>query len=129
MNNKLLKRPEVEAVTGLSRASIYSKIKTGAFPAPVRLGPNSVAWRADEIDRWISELPVANELRDESRATAAGRGMFGESRPAAGGADRAPEIPRERAAGRSVAQQPIDWPALMPSVARALLGVVSHIVS
>ena len=72
MTNKLLKRPEVEAVTGLSRASIYSKIKTGAFPAPVRLGPNSVAWRAADIDRWISELPVANELRDESRAAAAG---------------------------------------------------------
>ena len=72
MNNKLLKRPEVEAVTGLSRASIYSKIKAGNFPLPVRLGSNSVAWRAEDIDRWIAELPVANELRDESRATAAG---------------------------------------------------------
>ena len=72
MANKLLKRPEVEKITGLSRASIYSKIKTGAFPVPVRLGQNSVAWRAEDIDRWISELPVANELRDESHAAAAG---------------------------------------------------------
>ena len=72
MTNKLLKRPEVEAVTGLSRASIYVKIKAGAFPVPVRLGPNSVAWRAEDIDRWIAELPVATELRDESRAAAAG---------------------------------------------------------
>ena len=48
--------------------------------------------------------------------------MFGESRPAAGGADRALEGPRERAAGRSVAQQRIDWPAIAGDVARALLG-------
>ena len=72
MTNKLLKRPEVEAVTHLSRASIYSKIKAGNFPLPVRLGSNSVAWHAEDIDRWIAELPVANELRDESRAAAAG---------------------------------------------------------
>lgn len=70
----LLRRPEVEAITHLSRASIYSKMKKGAFPLPVRLGSNSVAWRAEDIHRWISELPVANELRDESRAAAAGQG-------------------------------------------------------
>ena len=48
--------------------------------------------------------------------------MFGESRPAAGGADRALERPRERAAAGSVAQQRIDWPAIAGDVARALLG-------
>ena len=65
MTNKLLRRPEVEAITHLSRAAIYSKMKKGTFPLPVRLGPNSVAWRAEDIDRWISKLPVASELRDE----------------------------------------------------------------
>ena len=48
--------------------------------------------------------------------------MLGKSRPAAGGADQALERPRERAAAGSVAQQPIDWPALMPAVAEALFG-------
>ena len=48
--------------------------------------------------------------------------MFGESRPAAGGADRALERPRELAAAGSVAQQRIDWPAIAGDVARALLG-------
>ena len=70
MTNKLLKRPEVEAVTGLSRASIYSKIKAGTFPLPVRLGSNSVAWRADDVDEWIANLPVADELRSGDRAAA-----------------------------------------------------------
>ena len=48
--------------------------------------------------------------------------MFGGSRPAAGGADRELERPRERAAAGSVAQQRIDWPAIAGDVARALLG-------
>ena len=67
----LLRRPDVEAITHLSRAAIYTKMKKGAFPLPVRLGPNSVAWRASDIEAWISELPVANELAGtESRAAA-----------------------------------------------------------
>ena len=48
--------------------------------------------------------------------------MFGGSRPAAGGAGRALERPRERAAAGSVAQSPIDWQAIAGDVARALLG-------
>ena len=48
--------------------------------------------------------------------------MEGNARPAAGGADRALERPRERAAAGSVAQQCIDWPAIVGDVARALLG-------
>ena len=104
----LLRRPEVEAITHLSRAAIYSKMKKGTFPLPVRLGSTSVAWRAEDIDRWISELPVANELAGSASRAAA--------------ADRALERTRERAAGHGVAQQPIDWPPLMPAVAEALLG-------
>ena len=70
MSDKLLRRPEVEARTHLSRSAIYTRIKAGTFPLPVRLGPNAVAWRAEDIDRWISELPVANELHGETRAAA-----------------------------------------------------------
>ena len=48
MQDRLLKRPEVEAVTGLSRAAIYARMKVFTFPLPVRPGPNSVAWRESE---------------------------------------------------------------------------------
>ena len=70
MANKLLRRPEVETITGLSRASIYARMNSGDFPLPVRIGPNSVGWRADDVEKWIADLPVANELRRESRAAA-----------------------------------------------------------
>ena len=59
MTNRLLKRPEVEALTGLSRSSIYLRMKRGDFPAPVRISTNSVAWRASDVDEWIATLPLA----------------------------------------------------------------------
>lgn len=52
---RLLKRPEVEAKTGLSRSAIYAKIAAGIFPRPVNLGPKAVSWLSTEIDQWICD--------------------------------------------------------------------------
>ena len=35
---------QVEARTGLSRSTIYARVKVGTFPAPVSLGPRAVGW-------------------------------------------------------------------------------------
>jgi prophage regulatory protein len=51
---RLIKRPEVEALTGLRRSTIYDQIKQGKFPRPVHLGPRSVAWSTDDVHDWIS---------------------------------------------------------------------------
>ncbi|NLZ17122.1 MAG: AlpA family transcriptional regulator [Desulfobulbaceae bacterium] len=51
----LLRRPEVERRTGLSRSSVYALAKEGKFPSPVSLGPRTVAWVAEEVDAWIEE--------------------------------------------------------------------------
>lgn len=61
----ILRRKQVEQRTGLSRSSIYAKLKEKTFPAPVTLGPKSVGWIESEINSWISEQ-VAK--RDESLA-------------------------------------------------------------
>ena len=37
MNEKLLRRRDVEELTGLSRASVYRLISEGEFPRPVRV--------------------------------------------------------------------------------------------
>jgi prophage regulatory protein len=47
-----LRLPEVKAVTGLSKTSIYELIREKSFPAPVRLGPRAVAWVKSEIRQW-----------------------------------------------------------------------------
>ncbi len=50
----ILRRRDVEARTGLSRSTIYLKIKCGEFPAQVSLGPRAVGWLEAEVDRWIA---------------------------------------------------------------------------
>jgi len=42
------------AVTTKSKPTIYRWIKNGTFPAPVRLGPNSVGFRVEEIRAWLA---------------------------------------------------------------------------
>ena len=53
MADRLIRRPEVESLTGLSRSTIYAWIKTGDFPAPVSLGSRLVAWRERDVTDWI----------------------------------------------------------------------------
>jgi prophage regulatory protein len=50
---ELWRRPKVEEKTGLRRSAIYAAIAEDRFPKPVRLGPNSVAWLAGEVEAWI----------------------------------------------------------------------------
>ena len=49
-----MRLPEVKAVTGLSKTSIYELIRARSFPAPVRLGPRAVAWVKSEIREWAA---------------------------------------------------------------------------
>ena len=51
----ILRRPQVEARTGLARSTIYDRIKAGTFPAPVSLGEKAVGWVESEIDAWIAD--------------------------------------------------------------------------
>lgn len=50
-----LRLPQVKQRVGLSRSSIYAKVATGEFPAPVSLGARAVAWIESEIAAWISD--------------------------------------------------------------------------
>lgn len=49
----LLRLPEVERQTGLARATIYRKIKSQEFPAPVRLGARCSRWSSAAVRDWI----------------------------------------------------------------------------
>lgn len=59
---KLLRLPQVEEKIGIKRSQIYRSqiyllMKEERFPKPLQLGPRAVAWRLDEIDEWIEQLP------------------------------------------------------------------------
>ena len=42
----------------ISESSWYSGIKNGRFPQPVKLGPRTTAYRAEDIRKLIDELGV-----------------------------------------------------------------------
>ena len=54
MATTILRRPDVSARTGLSRSSIYAKVSTGEFPAPVPLGARAVGWLENEVEDWLT---------------------------------------------------------------------------
>jgi len=56
----ILRRKQVEAMTGLSRSSLYAKVKDGAFPVQVKLGIRCVGWLEHEIQDWLNERIAAS---------------------------------------------------------------------
>jgi prophage regulatory protein len=52
---RLLRLPEVRQKVGLSRSAIYKLISEGQFPRQISIGPRSVAWCQQDLERWIEE--------------------------------------------------------------------------
>ncbi len=86
MVRRILRRREVENVTGKPRSSIYAGIAAGTFPKPIPLGEKAVGWLEDEIIQWqkdrIAErdrptrhaLGRATEVRTTRRSTSRSSG-------------------------------------------------------
>lgn len=55
MKNRILRLPEVMAITGLKRSTLYHFISQGSFPKPIKLGKRVCAWPEEDIDLWISQ--------------------------------------------------------------------------
>lgn len=53
--DRMLRRREVENITGRSRSAIYDGIADGTFPKPVKIGARAVAWPESVIRNWIAE--------------------------------------------------------------------------
>ena len=61
MHERLLRRREVEKITGMSHSSIYRLMKKGKFPRRVRIGSKAVRWRLSVIMAWLKSLPVVGD--------------------------------------------------------------------
>lgn len=57
---RFIRLPEVLALSGKSRSSIYEAIKKGEFPAPVKLSTRSSAWIGSEIAAWAESRVKAS---------------------------------------------------------------------
>jgi len=54
-SKRVMRLPEVINRTGLSRSSIYLRLRQGSFPEKINLGGRAVGWLDSEIDNWIQE--------------------------------------------------------------------------
>jgi prophage regulatory protein len=50
---KIIRRLEVETMTGLKRSSIYAKMAEGIFPKSINLGTRAVGWIESEVQDWL----------------------------------------------------------------------------
>ena len=53
MTDRILRRPEVELRTGLSRSTLYAMIAEGSFPRPLRIARRAVGWPESVVEAWI----------------------------------------------------------------------------
>ena len=56
MTETLYRLPEVMARTGLARSTIYNWIALDQFPQPIKLGERISAWRASDLEAWLSSF-------------------------------------------------------------------------
>jgi prophage regulatory protein len=54
--DRLIRIRDVAYLVGMSKATIYRKLKSGDFPSPVKVGGPSVRWRESSIAAWIAAL-------------------------------------------------------------------------
>jgi len=67
----ILRRKQVEQIVGLSRSTIYQRMKDGTFPQAVPLGGRMVGWRASDIELFLVD-PAG--YRASSRTSSEERG-------------------------------------------------------
>ena len=57
MSDPMLRPSEVMELTGLSRTTLWRRVRAGTFPAPCELGKNSIGWPASSITAWLANRP------------------------------------------------------------------------
>lgn len=62
-----LRVKQVTAMTGLSRATIYSMMAGGTFPMKTALGVRAVGWLSSEIQTWMTERKSVEKLGREAK--------------------------------------------------------------
>lgn len=75
----IIRRRQVEIRTGLSRSTIYAKLKRNpkrpadydpSFPMPVSIGTKAVGWIESEIEAWLADQIQKSRPRSVSHMIA-----------------------------------------------------------
>ena len=49
-------KPPIEAILPISKSAWWDGIKKGHYPKGIKIGPNTTAWRSDEIQKLINKM-------------------------------------------------------------------------
>lgn len=63
----ILRRRQVEELTGLSRSTLYLRVQQGTFSKPVKIGPRASGWPSIEVTA-LNVARIAGETDEEIRA-------------------------------------------------------------
>ncbi len=53
----IIRFPTVQRKTGLSRTTLWRRVKDGSFPEPVKISARTIGWFSDEIQDWCTSRP------------------------------------------------------------------------
>lgn len=57
--DRIIRKKELLAITGLSNMTIYRHEKDGKFPKRLCLGGSARGWLKSEVDAWLEERAAA----------------------------------------------------------------------
>ena len=60
-----LRLPQILAIIPISKSAWWEGCRTGRFPRPVKLGPRTTVWKAEEIRSFIENSGIRTEGGDE----------------------------------------------------------------
>ncbi|MDG4591290.1 MAG: AlpA family phage regulatory protein [Defluviicoccus sp.] len=63
---RFMRLPKVCKYFGVSRSTVLRRVKAHDFPQPVKLGPNTIAWLADEVEAWAAAKIAARDGEKEA---------------------------------------------------------------
>lgn len=55
IKDRILSIKDLMQILNLGRTTIYSLLKRGEFPAPLRLSPRRIGWRISQIEEWLDK--------------------------------------------------------------------------
>ena len=53
-HDRIIRRPELRGLTGLSASTVIRMERVGKFPQRVELSPMAVGWRWSDVQTWIA---------------------------------------------------------------------------
>jgi prophage regulatory protein len=70
INYYILRKPDVLALTGFSKSTLYNRIRDSLFPEPINLGGRAVGFISTEVDAVIQAM-IQEQSPDQIKALVA----------------------------------------------------------